>query len=341
MCDTHIKGTEQIDFTLRRNLLMARIALGIDLGGTDIKAGTVDHNGQTVGQWKTPTEAQGGATVILQNMFDLTEKILGDSKSAGHEVLGIGIGSPGVIDHKNGVVVKMVDNLPGWSGMPLAAKFEEQFGLTTKLDNDANVCALAECLFGAGKGKNDIVCYTLGTGVGGGIIINRKVHHGAHGYAGEVGHASVVLDGLSCSCGNVGCVEQYGSARAIGRDARKRLEAGEKSVMSEMVDSTDDVTSKTVYEAALKNDALALEVIDFAARRLGSGIASTILILDPEMIVIGGGGSNMGDVLLDPVREEVKRRLYFSDAVEIPIVQAELGEDAGFIGAAGLIHSEI
>jgi len=316
---------------------MTRAAIGIDLGGTDIKAGVVDENGTIVGRWKKSTEAQGGAQVILQRMIDLTREILDDSRTNALEMKGIGIGSPGMIDHKNGIVVKMIDNLPGWSGMRLAEQFETQLGFPTRIDNDANVCALAECLFGAGRGKSDIICYTLGTGVGGGIVIDRRVHHGAHGYAGELGHDTVQLEGLQCSCGNKGCVEMYASARAIGLYAQERLRAGDHSAMLNMADSIDKVTSKTVYDAALQGDALAKAVIERAARYLGAGIATAVCMLNPEMVVVGGGGSNMGDLLLEPVREEVRKRVYFSDTVDTPIVPAKLGEDAGFVGAAGLI----
>lgn len=316
---------------------MTQVALGIDLGGTDIKAGTVDRTGRVLQRWKKSTEARGGAQVILQRMLELAQEIIEQSKGEGMEIVGIGIGSPGIIDHKNGIVVKMIDNLPGWSGMRLAQQFEERLGYPTRIDNDANVFALGECLFGAGKGKSDIVCYTLGTGVGGGIIIDRKVHHGAHGYAAELGHDTVELDGIPCSCGNIGCVEMYASARAIGLYAQQQLQAGRESLMTEMAAAIDQVTSKTVYEASLKGDQLAKEVIARTARYLGAGIAAVVCVLDPEMVVIGGGGANMGDVLLDPVREEVKRRVYFSDAVDTPIVRAQLGEDAGFVGAAGLV----
>ncbi|HNT34688.1 MAG TPA: ROK family protein, partial [bacterium] len=230
---------------------MTQVALGIDLGGTDIKAGTVDRSGRVLNRWKKSTEARGGAQVILQRMIELAEEIIQQSKSEGMEIVGIGIGSPGVIDYKNGIVVKMIDNLPGWSGMRLAERFQERLGYPTRIDNDANVCALAECLFGAGQGKSDIVCYTLGTGVGGGIVIDRKVHHGAHGYAAELGHDTVELDGLPCSCGNIGCVEMYASARAIALYAQERLRAGDQSLMSQTAESIEKVTSKTVYQAAV------------------------------------------------------------------------------------------
>ena len=317
---------------------MAKVAIGIDLGGTDIKAGIVEQqHGQIVKRSKTSTNAQEGAEAILLNMFSLAEESISYCKEMNLDIAGIGIGSPGMIDHENGIVVKMIDNLPGWSGMRLGERFQDRFGFRTRIDNDANVCALAECLFGAAMGKSDIVCYTLGTGVGGGIVIGKEIHHGVNGYAGELGHDTVELDGLPCSCGNQGCVEQYASARAIALYARERLKAGATSILTDLAGSVEKVTSKTVHSAALQGDALAKQVIARSARYFGAAIATAICMLDPEMIVVGGGGANMGETLLEPVRQEVSQRVFFYDKIETPVVAAALGEDAGFIGAAGLV----
>ncbi len=316
------------------------LAIGIDLGGTDIKAGVVSDRGEVVYRTKIPTTGHEGGPAVIQRMSDLVGQILEapDLASRRQEIVGVGVGSPGLIDQKAGTITCPV-NIPDWvDAAPIKERFEATHGIRTEVDNDANVCALGEGLFGAGKGKSVVLALTLGTGIGGGIVINGKVYTGAHGYAGEVGHVTVDPEGLICACGNVGCVEAYASANGIARYTRELVGTNRKfgSLLEKWDEEGKPLTSKLVYEAALQNDKLAHRIIAWAGRWLGIGLGSLIVSFDPEIIVIGGGASAMGDLLFDHIRKEIHERVYFTDYQDVPIVRATLGEDAGFIGAAGL-----
>lgn len=317
------------------------LAIGIDLGGTDIKAGVVSETGDVVYQTKTPTNGQEGGPAVVDRMSKLIATILGTPEIAPRraEVVGVGLGSPGLIDQKNGTITRPV-NIPDWEdAVPIKARFEAEHGIRAEVDNDANVCALGEALYGAGHRKSVVLALTLGTGVGGGVVVNGRVFHGAHGYAAEVGHITVDPEGPLCGCGNIGCLESYASARMIALHAQELIGQSKdhKSLLEKWAAEGKDVTSKLVYEAGLEKDALAERIIARAGRYLGVGLASLLVAFDPEIVVIGGGASNMGDMLFDHARREIAVRVYFNDFCETPIVRAELGEDAGFIGAAGLI----
>ncbi len=318
---------------------MTRVAIGIDLGGTDIKAGLVTEHGELVQQYKKSTEAHLGGRKVVDRIGDLVEEVLQSEAMKGrHDNLqGIGIGSPGLIDHDKGAITRPV-NIPEWDyWINVREIFQERFGLFTWADNDANVCALAEALFGAGKGKKVVLVLTLGTGVGGGVVINGKVNHGGGGFAGELGHIMVNPNGPVCGCGNEGCLETYASANAIAHYAQDRAKVEHvPTLLKEMCGGDKSkITSKMVYEAALKNDAVSLHVIEHAGKYLGIGIASLIVSFNPDIVCIGGGASNMGDMLFDHARQEIEWRVFFHSHFQTPIVQAQLGEEAGTVGAAG------
>lgn len=316
------------------------LAIGIDLGGTDIKAGVVSDTGDVVYRTKVPTAGHEGGPAVIQRMSDLVGQILAAPELASRrsEIEGVGVGSPGLIDQKAGTITCPV-NIPDWEdAAPIKTRFEATHGIRAEVDNDANVCALGEALFGAGRGRSVVIAMTLGTGIGGGIVINGRVYTGAHGYAGEVGHATVNPEGLVCACGNVGCMEAYASATGIARYARDMVGSNRQhgSLLEKWAAEGKELSSKLVYEAALQDDKLAHKIIAWAGRWLGIGLGSLMVAFDPEIIVIGGGASAMGDLLFDHIRTEINERVYFTDYQDVPIVRAELGEDAGFIGAAGL-----
>ena len=318
---------------------MSCLAIGIDLGGTFIKAGVLTDQGEVVRQWKTPTEGDRGGPVVVQRMVDLIGEILESPEVASHEdqVAGIGLGSPGLVDQKTGTITRPV-NIPNWEhGVSVKEIFEERYGLPTSADNDANVCGLAEARFGAGRGRSVVVALTLGTGVGGAIVVDGKLFHGARGYAGELGHTCVDPEGLPCPCGGLGCVEQYASANAIAEYAAALVaQDRHESLLVEWSRDGKPITSKMVHEAAVRNDALALRVIERAGRYLGVAAANFCVTLNPGIIVIGGGASAMGDLLFDHIRREIDMRVYFSPYFETEECRALLGEDAGCIGAACL-----
>lgn len=319
---------------------MTRVAIGIDLGGTDIKAGLIAEDGTIIQKYKKSTEARLGGEKVVERIGDLIQEILDSDAMKGHEkeLLGVGMGSPGLIDHNKGSITRPV-NIPGWEHwICVREAFMKRFSLIKDVivDNDANVGALGEALFGMGRGKKVVLCLTLGTGVGGGIINYGKVLHGAGGFAGELGHIMVNPSGPVCGCGNEGCLETYASANAIARYAQERLRVEHiPSIMKEMVPDRSMVTSKIVSEAALKGDKVALDVVAHAGRALGIGMSTLIVCFNPEIICIGGGASNMGDLLFDFARQEIERRVFFNSHYPTPIVQAALGEEAGTVGAAG------
>jgi glucokinase len=318
---------------------MSSLAIGIDLGGTFIKAGVITDEGHVIGQWKITTEGHKGGPVVVQRMVDLIGEILRSPEVTGCEdkVVGIGLGSPGLVDQKMGTITRPV-NIPNWEdGICVKEVFEQRYGLPTSADNDANACGLGEARFGAGRGRSVVVALTLGTGVGGAIVADGKVFHGARGYAGELGHTCVDPEGPPCACGGNGCVETYASANAIAKYAAALVAQGRhKSLLVEWSRDGTPITSKLVHEAALQNDALALRVIQRAGRYLGVAAGNFCVAVNPEVIVIGGGASAMGDLLFDHVRREIEMRVFFSPYFKTEVCRALLGEDAGFIGAACL-----
>lgn len=320
---------------------MTAMAIGIDLGGTDIKAGIVDEQGRVHGRWKIETRAEAGPEAVLERMVELAREILRSDVAQGNHgaVRGIGIGSPGPLDPEKGVVTR-APNLPGFEQIPVVDYFEQRIPLPARLDNDANLCALGEYAFGAGRRLRGLRCpilaaYTLGTGVGGGIVIDGRVLHGARGFAAELGHMTVVPGGWPCGCGNTGCVEAYASATGMVRLARVGLSQGRASRLANT--PIDDLTSKHIAAAATEGDALALEVIGEATAALGIAVANLAVTLNPHLVVIGGGAAAMGDLILRPLRQAVRTRAAIIGQEPVEIALAELGNDAGFIGAAAML----
>lgn len=321
-----------------------RIAIGIDLGGTYIKAGLINASGQPLGSWKEPTNAMKGASVVMEGLLTITRRIL-DSEAfqrsrAEYAVLaGIGIGSPGAIDSRTGTVSRATGNLPGWTGTPIGPIFEKEFGIKTWVDNDANAYTMGEYLFGAGRSRKPrvMIGLTLGTGVGGGVIIDGQVQHGAHGFAGELGHIALSdrEDAPPCSTGIRGCLESYACGPVISRYAAEQQDRYPDSLVFRLAGDQHPNT-EIIHQAILQKDPLALHVIDRTATYLGWGLASLVNCYDPDLIVIGGGVANFGEFLLEKVRQVVRERVYFFEATNLEIVQAQLGGEDGYKGAAGL-----
>jgi glucokinase len=315
-------------------------ALGIDLGGTGIKAGLVSSTGQLLKEWKTPTEAEKGGQHVVTRMMDLCREIFSNLPKGvkRDQIIGVGIGSPGVFDYETGALVAGAVNIPGLNGTPLRSIFQKELGLPTRVDNDANVYVLAEARYGAGCGTQVAIGYTIGTGIGGGVVIDGKVFHGSWGFAGELGHITVDPEGVYCPCGNHGCMESYASANAIAAYARQVAEVYGDSVLSKL--PPEEITCKSVGEAAQQGDRLAREVIERAAYYLGEGIAAAVIVLNPAVVIIGGGGALLGDMLLEPIRRHLMRRVYHQRVKGVAVVAAQLGTEAGIIGAAGLVFAD-
>jgi len=254
-------------------------------------------------------------------------------------VLGIGIASPGPLDLEKGTMMRGI-NLPGWDNVPIRDIIAEEFGVTVHLNNDANLAALAEYRFGAGRGCSDLVYLTVSTGIGGGIIVAGRLLLGAHGWGGEPGHTIVEPAGPACTCGSVGCLEAMSSGPAIAQRALDLIREGQASCLSKAVHSGTELTAEMVGEAALQGDQLAVQVVDRAAYYLGIGVVNLINIFDPNVVILGGGVSKLGALLFDPVRAMVRERALTETQRETPIVPAALGDQVGVLGGVALVLTE-
>ncbi|MEW5930236.1 MAG: ROK family protein [Gemmatimonadota bacterium] len=321
-----------------------RWIVGVDLGGTNIVVGLLPvEGGEVLGLRSMPTDSGRGAKFVVDRIIGMVEQAIGEVLSAHggtrDQIAGVGIGSPGPLDRRTGTVIN-TPNL-GWRNFPLRDLISNAVHLPATLDNDANCATYGEWWLGAGRGTRALVGLTLGTGIGGGIVLNGEIFHGCSDVAGEIGHMTIDSNGRRCKCGNYGCLEQYASGPAIAVRAVEGIEAGAETVLVEMVNGRlDDITAATVYEATVQGDAYATEVMKDTAKFLGAGVASIINILNPEMVVIAGGVTRAGDTLFEPLRAEVRRRAFKSAQECCRIVSAELPGTAGLVGAAAVFKRE-
>lgn len=311
------------------------VYIGVDLGGTGIKAGVVNEKGEILSKGSTPTLIERPYQAIIADIAALCVKAADEAGVLMEDVAAIGVGVPGICDPKTGVI-PLCTNL-GWRGVPFVEEMHKHIDKPVRVDNDATVAGLAESIAGVSAGSQASVFITLGTGVGGGIIINGRPYSGAHGVGSEIGHMILRMDGEMCTCGNRGCFERYASATAIIRDARRAVqEHPESAIMVRCGGDPEKINAKIVIDCAKEGDAIAKEVFDGYIRGLAHGIVSLINVLDPEVIVLGGGVSAAGQFLLDAVREAVEPLIFFKTMPHARIELAQLGPDAGIIGAAML-----
>jgi len=321
-----------------------RWIVGVDLGGTNIVVGLLPiEGGEVLGLRSMPTDSGRGAKFVVDRINAMVEQAIAEVLAAEggtrDQIAGVGIGSPGPLDRRTGTVIN-TPNL-GWRNFPLRDLISNAVHLPATLDNDANCATYGEWWLGAGRGTRALVGLTLGTGIGGGIVLGGEIFHGCSDVAGEIGHMTIDSNGRRCKCGNYGCLEQYASGPAIALRAVEGIEAGAESVLEEMVNGRlEDVTAATVYEATVQGDAYATEVMKDTAKFLGAGVASIINILNPEMVVIAGGVTRAGDTLFEPLRAEVRRRAFKSAQECCRIVSAELPGTAGVVGAAAVFKRE-
>lgn len=309
-----------------------KVYVGVDLGGTNIKVGICDKQGNLLHTYEGPTGVEQGPEAVLNRIAEYVKQIVSDSPFEWEQVAGVGAGVAGFIDIQNGTVL-FAPNLK-WKDVPVKRELEQRLGLPVALDNDANVAALGEAWSGAGAGLKNIVVYTLGTGVGGGIIIDGKIYQGFRGMAGELGHIKVVpdLEAIQCGCGQLGCVESVSSATGIVRMAKDAVERGETTTLS----LNENITAKDVFNAAKDGDEVAIRIVKRAAYYLGKSMAAVAVVLNPQRFVIGGGVSRAGDILFEEIRKVYAQNVPEAFAQGVDIVPAKLGNDAGVVGAAGL-----
>lgn len=309
--------------------------IGIDLGGTNIAVGIVNEKGSILAQTSTPTLPERPYTDLVKDMAGCILSVMNEAGVTQDDIQSIGIGVPGVADQKEGVVV-FCTNL-GWHNVPLRAEMQKYINKPVYIDNDATVAGLAENYAGVSAGCESSVFLTLGTGLGGGIIINGKPWSGAHGVGSELGHMTLAVDGVPCTCGNDGCVERYCSATAIIRMAKQAVQAYPDSLILKLAQNDPEkINARVVIDAAKAGDPTAMEVFNRFTRYLAITINNITCFLDPEMVVLGGGVSKAGDFLLDHVRAQLPRYLLYKSLPSPKVELARLGNEAGIIGAAML-----
>ena len=313
--------------------------IGVDLGGTNLKTGLVNMDGNILK--KVVTDTGGGKDVVLEQIVNSIKNIISNSGKDKSEITGIGIGTPGLVDSEKGII-RGLTNIEGFENVHMKEYVESALNIPTFIDNDVNVMAYGELKCGAGKDAMNIVCLTLGTGVGGGIIIDGKIYRGSSLSAGEIGHIPVNVDGPKCICGGRGCLESYiGRDRIIKRTIEKLTQRKESIIPKLAAGDLKKITPKIIYEAAVAGDMLAIEIWRETAQYLATALAGIINVLNPELIVIGGGIANTGKYLFDPLRDMIKKRIFPFLAEKTRIVCAQLGEEAGMIGSAMLVKDSI
>jgi glucokinase len=320
-----------------------RFVLGIDIGGTNLVVGSVAEDGSALHALASePTGAEAGERDVLDRLIALAKRTIDRTKRElpGAEIIGVGVGAPGPLDTKSGVVL-LTPNL-GWVNLPLRQIIHDQLKLPASLDNDANCAVLGEWWRGAARGTRNAIGITIGTGIGGGIILEGRLYHGASDCAGEIGHTTIDSEGRRCKCGNYGCLEAYASGPNIALRACEEIEAGAESRLGKYVDGDlTRITAQTVYQAAHDGDELATDVVNETAKFLGIGIANLLNIFNPEVVVVCGGVTLAGDHLFVPLRREVARRA-FKPAVSVcRIVPCELTGTAGVYGAAKVFLDQV
>ena len=319
--------------------------IGVDLGGTNIVVGAMSADGsRQFAMHSTPTISEGGAGDVVGRMVQMVEatitETLAETGANREDILGVGIGSPGPLNREQGLVI-FTPNL-GWRDFPLRQKISDAVQLPCSLDNDANCATYGEWWIGAARGANNVVGITIGTGIGGGLIIDGKLYHGASDVAGEIGHMTIDQTGRRCNCGNYGCLEAYASGPNIAERAREALRAGDESTLPDLVGGDlERITAATVYEAAQQGDVVAREVVRDTARFLGTGLANLLNVFNPDVVVVAGGVTQAGDALFEPLRNEVRRRAFKPAVMACRIVPGELPGTAGVVGAVGTFRAQM
>ena len=309
-----------------------KYAIGVDLGGTNIVTILIDEKGKIIIRDKRVTEGFKGKDHVLKRMAEGIESALERTTN----IVGIGIGTPGLVDLDKGIVYE-APNIPDWDNVPVASIYRKRFGIPVFLENDANSAALGEWWLGAGRGTRNMICLTLGTGIGGGIIIDGRVYHGADGYAGELGHISLSFDGPKCGCGNTGCMEAYASAIGIIKRTKALLKdkKNQKSLIYKSIGGNlNEITPAIVTQSAREGDKLAIKIWKDTGFYLGSGIASYANIFNPEMVVLTGGMTGAGNLLFKSMWETVRKRAFKGPVKNLKIVSGKIPDDAGAVGAA-------
>ncbi len=316
--------------------------VGLDIGGTKIAAGFVRPDGTVISKITRPTFAEKGFSFSIERVFRTVEELIAESGEPGEDIAGIGVCAPGPLDPENGIVYNP-PNLPGWKNVPLVEMLQKRFKVEVRMDNDANAAGIAELLWGAAEGCRDVFYVTVSTGIGTAVIIGGRIYHGKNGMAGEAGHVTINSDSeKKCNCGTPGCIESIASGTSVARDFKEMLRRKKitDSPVVSLAGGLESITMEHIAAAAENGDTLALETIQAQGKNIGIWLGGMISVLDPEMIVIGGGVSLVGDMLFQPIRETIPKNTINPFASETPVVQAKLRKDVGICGAASLLSAD-
>ncbi len=311
--------------------------VGVDLGGTNIVVGACAEDGsKDFAMRSEPTRSDQGADAVVDRIVRMIEtaikETMAETGAKREDFLGVGVGSPGPLDREKGIIIT-TPNL-GWVNFPLRDAIAERVGLPVKIDNDANCATLGEWWMGAAKGGRNVVGVTIGTGIGGGLILEGRLYHGSSDIAGEIGHTTIDVTGRRCKCGNYGCLEAYASGPSIAERAREQLQGDHSSIMYQLVHGElERLTAAIVYDAAKKGDETALEVVRETARFLGAGLANLLNVFNPDVVVIAGGVTQAGATLFEPLKREVRKRAFAAAVEACRIVPGSLPGNAGVVGA--------
>ncbi|MBU0533914.1 MAG: ROK family protein [Candidatus Omnitrophica bacterium] len=309
--------------------------IGLDLGGTFIKIGVVDENGEILEKTELPTPQGQGRAQVIKVMSESINNCLNDSSRG--KFLGIGIGTPGLVDEDGKVF--LAPNLPDWNNLNLKKIFEEKFSIPVKVENDANAITWGEYKFGAGKGYDNIICITLGTGLGGGVVLNGKLLRGTKYSAVEMGHIPICYKGPKCGCGNLGCIESYVGAKYIVRATQEKLKKQDSLIKDMVGGDITNIIPKIISEAYHKGDKVAEAVWVEVGTYLGAFFSGLVNLLNPQVIIIGGGVAQVGEILFSTIKKVIDERSFSLLAKEVKVVPAKLGKDAGIVSAASLFLS--
>ncbi len=313
---------------------MQKYYLGIDVGGTNIKAGIVDREGNIIYKNSCRTLAEKGSEAIIADIVAIAKSLIFGNGLSYEDIGAVGMGIPGSIYSDAGLVIDSYNI--GFSMVPIVELFTKEVPLSTVIDNDANAAALGEAVFANKEGYKYIVLITLGTGVGGGVVIDGKIYSGNKGVGAEVGHMCVMMDGRVCNCGNIGCWEQYASATALIADTKAKIAQCPDSLLAKIAENEKKVTARTAFEARRAGDKAGAEVIEDYVKYVGTGLGNLANIFRPEVILIGGGVSNEGEYFIDMLQEYTNQCLYSAKAAAVKVKRAKLLNDAGILGAAAL-----
>jgi glucokinase len=297
----------------------------------------VDRDGRVLAREHIATP-HGGPTAVVRAIRDSARALRAGAGSATATIAGVGVAVAGPTDHERGIIYEP-PNIEGWGReTPFGPRLAGELGETVFVENDANAAALGEAWVGAGRGVRDLVYITVSTGIGGGLILDGRLYRGAHGTAGEIGHVIIDPNGPRCHCGNRGCLEMLASGTAIARQAREAVARGEATSLQRFAACPDEITAAAVGDAARDGDPLAFDLYLRAGTRIGIVLSNLLALLNPRMIIVGGGVSKAGDLLFRPAREAIRARVYPHPALDVVVTPAELGDDVGIIGAAALVY---